>query len=226
MVGDSTMADKKDPANNPERGWGMVLPELFNEQVTVVNFAVNGRSTRSFIDEGRWDTIVRRLAPGDYVIIQFGHNDSKFKDPSRYTNPWSAYRRNLERFVIETRARNAHPIICSPIVRRKFNEYGTLEDTHGAYPFVARMVAGEMGVPFLDLQQKTEEWLITLGPEDSKAYFMHLEPGQWDRFPEGRKDDTHLQQEGAYVVSVFAAEELRDQEIPLAVYLRPGLFNE
>lgn len=226
MVGDSTMAEKKDPENNPERGWGMALPGVFNDKVTVANYAVNGRSTRSFIDEGRWDTIIRKVAPGDYVIIQFGHNDSKYKDPRRYTNPWTAYRSNLEKFVQETRARSAHPVICSSIARRTFNEFGTLVDTHGPYPFVARMVARELKVPFLDLQQKTEDWITDLGPEDSKAYFMHLEPGEWDRFPEGREDDTHLRKEGAYAVSVFAAEELRDQQVPLAGYLKPGLFSE
>ena len=226
MVGDSTMANKRDPEHNPERGWGMAFPEMFNEHVTVHNYAVNGRSTKSFIDEGRWDTIVSKLEPGDYVIIQFGHNDSKEADPDRYTNPWSAYRRNLVRFVTETRNRGAHPILCSPIVRRKFNEEGTLIDTHGPYPFVARMVAYRLEVPFLDLQQKTEDWVTELGPEESGKYFMNLEPGQYDLFPEGRHDDTHLVYEGAYAVSVFAAEELRDQDVPLANYLKPGLFGE
>jgi len=226
MVGDSTMAEKRDPEHNPERGWGMAFPVLFNEHVTVRNYAVNGRSSKSFIDEGRWDTILNRIEPGDYVIIQFGHNDSKSGDPSRYTNPWSSYRRNLVRYVYETREKGAHPILCSSIVRRKFNEAGTLVDTHGPYPFVARLVAYHHDVPFLDLQQKTEDWVIALGPEESKQYFMNLEPGAYPLFPEGRKDDTHLVQEGAYAVSVFAAEELRDQDVPLARYLKPGLFGE
>lgn len=226
MIGDSTMANKNDPEHNPERGWGMLFHKVFNDKVTVSNHAVNGRSTKSFIDEGRWDTIVNRLEPGDYVIIQFGHNDRKENDPRRYVNPYSAYRRNLEKFVIETREHGAFPIICSSIVRRNFNEQGTLVDTHGPYPFVARLVAEKNGVPFLDLQQKTEDWVTEMGPERSKEYFMNLEPGQFELFPEGRIDNTHLVEKGAYTVSVFAAEELVAQDVPLAEYLRPGLFSE
>jgi len=226
MIGDSTMANKKDPEHNPERGWGMLFSRVFNDKVTVSNHAVNGRSSKSFIDEGRWDTIVNRLEPGDYVIIQFGHNDKKENAPGRYANAYSAYRRNIEKFVRETQERGAHPIVCSSIVRRNFNEEGTLVDTHGPYPFIARYVADKNGVPFLDLQQKTEDWLIQLGPEQSKKFFMNLEPGVYDLFPEGRTDNTHLVETGAYAVSVFAAEELVDQHVPLADYLRPGLFSE
>lgn len=226
MIGDSTMANKEDPENNPERGWGMLFHKIFNEKVTISNHAVNGRSTKSFIDEGRWDSVLNQLSPGDYVIIQFGHNDMKIKDPRRYTNAYSAYRRNLEKFVNETRSKKAYPIICSSIVRRHFNEEGTLVDTHGPYPFVARIVAKDLDVPFLDLQQKTEDWIISMGPEDSKKYFMNLDPGECDLFPEGRIDNTHLVEKGAYTVSVFAAEELVRLDVPLAKYIKTELFGE
>ncbi|MEC8884315.1 MAG: rhamnogalacturonan acetylesterase, partial [Bacteroidota bacterium] len=134
LIGDSTMADKKNPEENPEHGWGQVLPELLNDAIEVSNHAVNGRSSKSFITEGRWETVLETLKKGDFVFIQFGHNDQKFKDSTRYTNPFTQYRYNLERYVKETREAGATPILMSSIVRRKFNEHGTLEDTHGNYP--------------------------------------------------------------------------------------------
>jgi lysophospholipase L1-like esterase len=224
LIGDSTMSEKENPQNSPERGWGMLLPEVFNDRVTIINRAVNGRSTKSFMDEGRWDSIVKYLKKGDYVIIQFGHNDKKEVDPLRYVNAYSAYRRNLEKFISDTRKKRAFPILCSSIVRRQFNEQGTLVDTHGPYPFVARLVAEKNNVPFLDLQQKTEDWIIALGPEKSKEYFMNLQPGEYELYPDGLDDNTHLVEKGAYAVSVFAAAELVKQDVPLAKYLKKELF--
>jgi lysophospholipase L1-like esterase len=171
LIGDSTMADRPDPAN-PERGWGQALSRFLDDGVAVENHARNGRSTRSFIAEGRWDSVRTRLKPGDYVLIQFGHNDQKVEDSTRYTNPYTAYRRNIERFVAETRARGATPIVLSSIVRRSFSAGGALQDTHGAYPWVARTVAREAGVGFVDLQLLTEELVQRAGPEHSKALYV------------------------------------------------------
>lgn len=216
MIGDSTMADKPNPAANPERGWGQMLPSFLDPTVTVRNFAVNGRSTRSFIDEGRWDAVAREIRPGDYVLIQFGHNDQKSEDPARYTNPYTAYRRNLERFVAETRARGGVPVLFSSIVRRKFNAGGVLEDTHGAYPFVARAVAREMDVPFIDLQMMTEEMVMGAGVEGSKRWYVWVAPGTSAMYPEGRRDDTHLSVAGATEVARLAADGLRRSGLPIA----------
>src|SRR4051794_25891447 len=113
MIGDSTMADRPTPERNPYRGWGQMLPQFLDDSVAVRNFAVNGRSTKSFIDEGRWTAVLAQLQPGDYVIIQFGHNDEKREDPARYTDPNGSYRDNLRRFVEETRAKGATPILCT-----------------------------------------------------------------------------------------------------------------
>lgn len=220
MIGDSTMADKADPDRNPEVGWGQVMPEFFTDQVQVRNFAVNGRSTKSFIDEGRWDNVLKDLKPGDYVFIQFGHNDQKVNDPKRYTNPWTGYRRNLERFVMEAREKGGVPVILSSIVRRKFNENGTLEDTHGVYPFVARQVAADLDVPFIDLQLKTEDLVASLGPEKSKELYLWLDPGQDAYMPDGKQDDTHLNIRGARAVAHLATEEVKAMKLPLAAYLK------
>lgn len=220
LIGDSTMADKPDPDTNPERGWGQLLPRFLDDGAVVRNHAVNGRSTKSFLDEGRWAAVLAELRPGDYVLIQFGHNDQKNQDPARYTNPYSGYRRNLERFVRETRGRGATPVLLSSIVRRNFNASGVLEDTHGVYPWVARQVAREMEVPFVDLQLLTEDLVLRAGAEGSKALYVWTAPGEYAMYPEGRRDDTHLSVRGATEVARLAAQGLRDAGVPLARHLR------
>lgn len=221
LVGDSTMADKPGtPEENPERGWGQLLPIYFKPTVKIANHAVNGRSSKSFINEGRWETVLAQLHSGDYVFIQFGHNDQKDADSSRYTNPWTAYRRNLQKYVNETRAKGAHPVVLSSIVRRKFNEHGTLVDTHGAYPFVAREVAREMEVPFIDMQLLTEEYVIALGPEKSKETYLWVAPGAYEKFPDGKQDDTHLNLEGATAYAGLVVSAIRAMKSPLAAHLK------
>jgi lysophospholipase L1-like esterase len=220
LIGDSTMADKPDPQRNPERGWGQALPQFVDGGVAVENHAVNGRSTRSFITEGRWDSVRTRLHRGDWVFIQFGHNDQKAEDSTRYTNPYTGYRRNLERFVAESRARGATPVLFSSIVRRKFNASGTLEDTHGVYPWVARAVAREQGVAFVDLQLLTEDLVAAAGPERSKRLYVWTEQGQHPGFPEARRDDTHLSPAGAAEVARLAARAVRGLGAPVAPLAR------
>ena len=220
MLGDSTMADKPIPEADPERGWGQVLQQFFKDGVTVRNHAVNGRSTKSFLDEGRWQVVLDALQPGDYVFIQFGHNDQKIKDPARYTNPYTGYRRNLTRYVRETREKGATPILFSSIVRRKFNEFGVLEDTHGAYPLVMRLVAQEHDVAFIDLQLESEILVTSLGPEKSKALYLWIEPGKYKNFPNGNQDNTHFNEHGATAMAELAIEEIRRQKLPLAKLIR------
>jgi lysophospholipase L1-like esterase len=215
------MADKPGtPEENPERGWGQLLPQFFNEKIAIKNHAVNGRSSKSFLDEGRWDAVLKELKSGDYVFIQFGHNDQKETDPVRYTNPWTGYRRNLEKYVNETRAKGAHPVILSSIVRRKFNEEGALIDAHGPYPFVARLVAEEMNVPFIDMQLLTEDYIIALGPEKSKEIYLWVEAGKYEKFPGGKVDNTHLTLKGATEYARLVAEEIRKMKLPLVEYLK------
>ncbi|MEL7589146.1 MAG: rhamnogalacturonan acetylesterase [Prolixibacteraceae bacterium] len=224
MIGDSTMANKV-PERSPETGWGQVFGQFFTDKVKVDNHAFNGRSSKSFIDEGRWDKVNQQLKPGDYVFIQFGHNDQNASRPERYTNPYSSYRANLERYVTETRLKGAVPIILSSIVRRKFNEKGTLEDTHGAYPFVARICAKEMGAGFIDLQLLTEKLITLLGPIDSEKLFLILQPGESENYPHGITDNTHLSVLGAERVASLVADELRHQNNPLSEYLTTGNDN-
>lgn len=218
MIGDSTMANK--PLDLPERGWGMVLPEYFVDPTMVHNHAVNGRSTKSFIDEGRWAQVMSELRPGDYVIIQFGHNDEKKEDPKRYTDPATTFRENLRRFVRDARSKGAVPILATPVCRRKFDHAGKLVDTHDGYPDATRAVAAEEHVPLLDLERATAQWLQAVGDEPSKQFFMWIAPGKYPKLPDGRKDDTHFVEAGAKHVAELAIAEMRELKLPIVKWVR------
>lgn len=225
LIGDSTMSDKKDPEINPEHGWGQMLPELMTTEINVENHAVNGRSTLSFIAEGRWEKVRNKLNSGDFVFIQFGHNDQKIEDPERYTNPFTQYRANLEKFVKEAREKGATPILLSSIVRRNFNEQGVLVDTHGEYPLVTRMVSNDLQVPFIDMQLLTEQLEISYGPEDSKSLHLHIQAGENEYEPEGMQDDTHLSEKGATLVASLALQEIYRKDLELKKYIKPEVLE-
>ncbi|GGF05689.1 Lysophospholipase L1 [Chishuiella changwenlii] len=220
LVGDSTMADKVNPNENPEHGWGQILPTLLTNKITIQNHATNGRSSKSFRTEGRWDKVHNQLKKGDYVIIQFGHNDQKIEDSIRYTNPATQYRSNLERYVKETREKGAIPILMTSIVRRNFNEKGVLIDTHNLYPIVVRMVAKDLDVPFVDLQQATEEIVLTYGPEKSKKLYLHFEPKEVNYYPDGKHDDTHLSKLGATLTAEKALKALEKLNIGFEKFVK------
>ena len=173
------------------------------------------RTVRSAV-EVRWDSVYRILKPGDYVLIQFGHNDQKENDPNRYTNAHTAYRHNLIRFVNETREKGAIPILLSSIVRRNFNEHGTLMGSLGDYPLETRLVAKEFNVEFIDLQYLTEVLLENYGPEKSKTLFLHFKPNENPYYPEGKEDNTHLSIEGANAIATIVVKEIKKMKIPLA----------
>jgi lysophospholipase L1-like esterase len=220
LVGDSTMADKPVDKPNPERGWGQLFPTLVKEPARIVNHAVNGRSSKSFRDEGRWENVLTQLEAGDYVLIEFGHNDQKSKDPKRYAAADTDFKDNLRRFIRETRAKGATPLLATPVNRRKFDDKGQLTDTHGAYPDATRAVATEEKVPLIDLHKLTRPLLEKLGPEDSKSLFVWVKPGEYAILPKGREDDTHFNEKGALAVSELVAAEIRAQKLPLAEWLK------
>ncbi len=220
LVGDSTMADKPIDPPNPERGWGQLFPSLFKEPARIVNHAQNGRSSKSFRDEGRWANVIQQLEPGDFVLIEFGHNDEKIKDPKRYAAPNTDFKDNLRRFINEVRAKGGFPLLATPVNRRNFNAQGQLVETHGEYPEAMRAVATEEKVPLIDLHKLTRPWLEKLGPEDSKTYFMWVKPGEYASLPKGRQDDTHFNEKGALEISRLVVDELRAQKHPLADWLK------
>jgi len=221
LIGDSTMADKvKEPAN-PETGWGQALPALLKpEAVRVVNYAINGRSTKSFIDEGRWTKVVAALHAGDFVIIQFGHNDEKADKPTVYAAPRGAYQENLRRFVREAREHGATPILATPVARRKWNEAGELVDTHGDYPAALRAVAAEETVPLLELNVLTTELERGHGVEGSKRLHLYYAGGVYERWKEPVKDDTHFSEYGAARVAALAVQEIVRLQLPPAAWVK------
>jgi lysophospholipase L1-like esterase len=220
LAGDSTMADKPLDPPNPERGWGQALRELMREPGRLVNHAVNGRSTRSFRDEGRWTRLLAQLEPRDAVIIQFGHNDQKVEDPTRHAAAKTDYRDNLRRFVAEVRERQGVPILATSVVRRRFDAAGQLLHTLGGYPAAARAVAAELSVPLLDLERATHALVRGLGPEASKRLYVWVRPGEYTRHPQGREDDTHFSAAGARAVAELAAQALRAQGLAPAAWLK------
>ena len=238
IIGDSTAAKKDLSTGSPERGWGMALQCFFDEAfIRVDNHAVNGRSSKSFIDEGRWQKVLDRLQPGDYVIIQFGHNDEKPK-ADRHTDPGSTFDYNLAKFVRETREKGGIPILMNPVVRRNFAkkparndddeavrsttfkdapklaEGDSLIDTHGLYRIAPRDVAQRMHCLFVDANQITHDLEQSLGAEGSKRLHMWYKPGEHPALPDGRQDNTHYNIYGAHQVARLLAEALC-AEIPL-----------
>ncbi len=229
MIGDSTMANKDTTNGKQERGWGMMLQPFFNAPYVIDNHAVNGRSSKSFIDEGRWQVVLDKMRPGDYVIIQFGHNDEK-PAVERHTDPGSTFDDNLRRFVREAREKGGIPILCNCVVRRNFLrrvdasvedeslrdvKYSdeevnsdTLIDTHGAYRLVPRYVAEEMDVPFIDANRITHDLEQGLGIVKSRKLHMWFKPGETPSIPDGRKDNTHYNVQGATMVASLLAEDM------------------
>lgn len=221
LIGDSTMADKPQPDKNPERGWGQLLSEFVADGVVVKNHAAGGRSTRSFIAEGRWSPVLDQLRPGDWVIIQFGHNDQKKKRPDLYTDPATDFRDFLEKFARETRAKGAQPVLATSIYRRFFDAAGNPKDSLGGYPAAARAVAAKLEIPLVDLHALTGTLLTELGDEGSKALFLHFTPGENAFFPEGKRDNSHLSELGARRVAGLFVDDARRQGIGFPARFEP-----
>ena len=217
LAGDSTMAPKQ-PDKRPETGWGEALQPCFDSTVVhIANRAVNGRSTRSFVAEGRWKAIVDSLKAGDYVFIQFGHNDEKV-GTANYSSP-DDYRHNLVRFVGDVRSRGGHPVLFTPVVRRRFDGEH-LVDTHGAYPDAARAAANEAHVPLVDMTRASAALVEPMGPDSSRTLWLHLEPGANANYPAGVHDDTHFNPLGARRMAGLAIDALRALHLDLATQLR------
>ncbi|MFK0098237.1 rhamnogalacturonan acetylesterase [Streptomyces sp. NPDC091040] len=212
IAGDSTAARKYADAA-PETGWGMALPFFLGTGLAVANHAMNGRSSRSFIDEGLLAALLPDVRPDDLLLIQFGHNDEKTDDPARGTDPYTTYQDCLRRYIAEARARRARPVLLTPVERRRFAEDGTARPTHGDYPAAMRALAAEERVPLLDLQARTLERWQELGPDGTEAYFNWLAPGESPNYPDGRQDNTHFRPVGAIEVARMTARALLDARV-------------
>ncbi|RYZ56146.1 MAG: rhamnogalacturonan acetylesterase [Chitinophagaceae bacterium] len=216
LIGDSTISIK-DPKAYPETGWGMPFAHFFDSTVVVDNRAKNGRSTRTFIEEGLWKPVVEGLQNGDYVFIQFGHNDEVQTKKSATTG--AQFTANLVRYVSETRAKGANPVLITPAARRKFNAEGKVEGTHDAYAALVREVAKSTGVPLIDLDVKSQQIIQSFGAEGSKMLFLHLQPGEHPNYHSGKVDDTHFSELGARKMAQIVLAEIKNLQLPLAAHI-------
>ncbi len=208
LMGDSTMAEKDLPKAGLERGWGMMFQNFLNpDEVKVINYAQNGRSTKSFMDLGLWDQVYNAVKPGDYVFIQFGHNDAKADDPARYAAAWGAYQDNLRTYIDGVREKGGIPVLLTPVARRWFKNGQLDRNCHTDYPAAMKAVAEEKGVTLLDITTPTLDWIEGLGDEASKAYFM---------ISTGKDDNTHLVPCGARKVTEIVCDRIREQLPELA----------
>lgn len=214
LIGDSTMADKEKKAW-PETGWGMPFAVFFDKSVTVENHARNGRSTRTFISENRWQPIVDKLQPGDYVFIQFGHNDESKEKTDRYTAP-DQYKANLKKFVEETRSKGAQAVLITPVSRRRFNKEGQALQTHEEYSPLVREVAKSMQVPLIDLDEESRALYQQYGSDYSKMLFLQLQPGEHPNYPDGKNDNTHFSELGARLIAQLVLKEVKTLHLGLA----------
>ena len=198
LMGDSTMADKDLSYENPERGWGQRLKSHVDTNVVVANYAQNGRSTKSVQTLGIWDEVKKDLKAGEYLFIQFGHNDSKESDTTRYAAPFGAYQDNLRIFIDHALKVGAKPVLFTPVSRRWFDDNGNLKvNCHGDYPEAVMQVAREYGLPLIDANRITQDWLMGLGDEPSRQYYMWIEKGVNPKHPDGKVDNTHTNVAGA-----------------------------
>ncbi|MBF9222656.1 rhamnogalacturonan acetylesterase [Hymenobacter ruricola] len=213
LIGDSTMANKVRQVF-PETGWGMPLVTFFDTAAVVIdNRAQNGRSTRTFLAENRWQPVVDALQEGDYVFVQFGHNDEADNYPDRYTSP-EDYRKNLVKFVTETRSKKAYPVLLTPITRRKFDKQGHIQETHVAYSKVTAEVAAQTKTPLIDLDKMSRDLVQQFGEENSKLLFLQLAPGDHPNYPYGKNDNTHFSELGGRKMAQLAVSQVIAQKLP------------
>lgn len=209
-AGDSTV-QTNDYSTFPQTGIGQVFSLFLREGCQVVNHAKNGRSTKSFLDEGRFEAIARQIGEGDFLFIQFGHNDEKKEDPTRYTDPDSSFRENLRLFVETARGRKAYPVLITPLERRCFEDEGHLgQGAHGEYVRAMRQAAGDFNVPLVDLYDMSRAALEEAGEVKSRGWYMYFDRGEYEQHPEESRDNTHLRYAGAVKFAGLIAAGLQE----------------
>lgn len=224
LYGDSTMANKL-AIDAPETGWGMVFSTYFFDGIKVENHAVNGRSSKSFKTLGHWKKVHEQLKPGDWVVLQFGHNDQKESDTTRFATP-ADYRKNLEKYIAEIQAKGAFTILMTPVARRNFKEGIFVENQHGEYPQVVRDLAKKLNLPMIDMLEKSGQIIKKQGDEGSKMLFLQAESGIYKKYPKGIKDDTHFSYYGAELMATAAVEGILETNLPLKNFLKKSNFPE
>lgn len=220
-LGDSTL-QFNNYLKYPQTGWPQALTRFLKYDVIIKNFAKNGRSTKSFLDEGRLDEALQYMEKGDLVLIQFGHNDLK-DDPLRHTDPYGSYQANLKKMVIESKKRGCDVILLTSIAERVFKD-GKVVNTHGLYPEAMKALAQELEIPCLDIHARTMEVLNSVGEEGSKMFFMNYKDGTYPDVP-GKEDDTHLRYDGAFMVATCFYEEMMKLNLRKELFINHEIQN-
>ncbi|WP_282943502.1 rhamnogalacturonan acetylesterase [Paenibacillus sp. RC67] len=218
LVGDSTVSDYPDN-RAPRAGWGQVIGTMLDKQATVRNAASSGRSSKSFIEEGKLDTVLQQISEGDYLLIQFGHNDEKKEDETRFTEPNTTYKSFLKQYIEGARKKGATPILVTPVERNGFGANGKIKDSHSLYTAAMKSLGNEMNVAVIDLTAKSKALFEQLGSETTKELFLNLQPGQSPNYPEGVKDNTHFQQRGAMEIAKLVVTGVKELNLPLSRYV-------
>ncbi|WP_207512491.1 rhamnogalacturonan acetylesterase [Longitalea luteola] len=217
LIGDSTMS-VKDVKAYPEHGWGMPFVYFFDSTVTVDNRAQNGRSTRTFMEENRWAPVVAAMQEGDYVFVQFGHND-EVKTKRSYT-PEAQFKANLVKYITDTRSKKATPVLLTPVARRNFDSTGHIVGTHDLYAQIVRDVAKENKVPLIDLDKQGQALMQQWGVDKSKLLFNHLAPDEHPNYPKGKEDNTHFNELGARMIAQLVLKGIKSLGLELAERVR------
>jgi len=217
LAGDSTMSIKAEK-NFPETGWGMPFIHFWNENLMVVNKAKNGRSTKTFLSEGLWKQIMDEATAGDYVFIQFGHNDEVKSKVNTYTTP-EEFTANLKKYIGDAREKKMIPVLMTPVARRKFDAAGKIEQTHQEYSALVLKVAAEEKLLFIDLDAQSMQLYQQFGVENSKLLFCQLKPGEHPNYPDGKDDNTHFNELGARLIAQLVLKEIRSTIPDLIPYI-------
>ena len=208
LIGDST-CHKNSKKTYPQLGWGQVFSMYVNNNYKVVNLAENGRSSKSFLEEGLFTKCEENIKEGDFLFIQFGHNDEK-EDVLRHTDPFTTYQKYLSYYIKVAKKNNAIPVLLSSIYRRRFDEKGNIVDNcHLDYPEAMKQLAHKENVIYIDMCELTKQMLIDLGDEASKELFMNFKPNKYKNYPEGKCDNTHLRIKGAKKISEILVNQIK-----------------
>ena len=214
LCGNSTVVDQN---NEPWASWGQMITRWFGPEVAISNHAESGLTARTFISAGRLDKILTTLKAGDYVFVEFGHNDEKEKRPG--DGAWYHYTYQLKIFIDQVRAKGAEIVFCTPTQRRQFNADGkSIRNTHGQFPAAMKVVAEREKVPLIDLNKMTTDLYLAVGPEESKHMLVHYPKELYGR---ELADNTHFNPFGAYEVAKCVVMGMKQLQLPIVKYLRP-----
>lgn len=215
LCGNSTVVDQD---NEPWASWGQMIPRFFNDSICFANYAESGESANTFISAGRLKKALTQMKPGDYLFMEFGHNDQKQKGPGK--GAYYSFMTSLKTFIDEARARGVHPVLVTPTQRRSFNEQGKIRDTHENYPEAMRWLAGKEDIPLIDLNEMTRTLYEAMGVDESKHAFVHYPAGTYPGQKQPLADNTHFNAYGAYEISKCIIEGMKRANLPLVKYLR------